>query len=238
MRKDFARYHRQMLLPGWGEDAQQRLGDASALVVGVGALGSVSAELLVRAGVGRVVVVDRDVIELTNLQRQMLYAEADVGRSKAEAAADRLRAINSSVCIEAIAEDVRGERALELVEAADIIVDGTDNFETRYVLNDAAVARDIPMVYGGAVGTVGTVLPVVPGVGPCLRCVSAELPMVTETCDTAGVLGSVTAIVGARQASLALQLLAGMEVESRLESIDGLSGVSRTIEVAALRHDG
>lgn len=235
MSDGFHRYHRQMLLPGWGEGVQQRLADASALVVGVGALGSVSAELLVRAGMGRVVVVDRDVVELTNLQRQMLYCEADVGRPKAAAAAERLRRINGDVEVEAVAADVRGERALELASGANVIIDGTDNFETRYVLNDAAVARGIPMVYGGAIGAVGTVLAVLPGVGPCLRCLSAELPVVTETCDTAGVLGSVTAIVGARQASLALQLLGGMDVRPGLESVDGFGGGVRVMDVAGLR---
>ena len=227
-----------MLLPGWGQGAQQRLANASALVVGVGALGSVSAGLLVRAGLGRVAVVDRDVVELTNLQRQMLYTEADVGVPKAEAAAARLRAINSEVTVEPFTEDVRGERVLELVEGIDIIVDGTDNFETRYVRNEAAVARGGRMVYGRAGGTAGTVLPVLPGVGPCLRCLSAELPAATETCDTAGVLGAVTAIVGARQASLALQVLTDMDVPPRLESIDGLTGMSRTMDVATLRDAG
>lgn len=235
MPSDLDRYHRQMLLPGWGEASQRRLAGASALVVGVGALGSVSAELLVRAGVGRVVVVDRDVVELTNLQRQMLYAETDVGRPKVEAARDRLVQINSGVLVEPLAEDLHGERALELVDGVGVVVDGTDNFETRYVLNDACVARGVPLIYGGAVGTSGTVMPVLPGEGPCLRCVSDELPVVTDTCDTAGVLGAVTAIVAAQQASLALQMLAGMSVPATLSSIDGLTGASRVLDVSGLR---
>ncbi len=235
MSGDVHRYHRQMLLPGWGEDTQRRLSESSALVVGVGALGSVSAELLVRAGVGRVVLADRDVVELTNLQRQLLYSEDDLGRAKAVAAADRLRRINSGVMLKPVVEDLRGERVLELTRGAGVIVDGTDNFETRYVLNDAAVACGVPMVYGGAVGTAGMVLPVVPGVGPCLRCVSGELPVATATCDTAGVLGPVTAMVGARQASIALQLLTGRDVRPLLESIDGLGGEGRLLDVTPLK---
>ncbi|MEL6497572.1 MAG: ThiF family adenylyltransferase [Planctomycetota bacterium] len=235
MGRSIDRYHRQKLLPGWGEPVQRRLAGSAALVVGAGALGSSSSEILVRAGVGRVAIADRDLVELTNLQRQTLYSEADVGKPKAEAAASRLRAINSDVVVESVSEDIRGERALELAESADVIVDGTDNFETRYVLNDAAAARGIPLIYGGAIGTVGTVLPVVPSVGPCLRCVSAELPVVTDTCDTAGVLGAATAIVGARQASLALQLLAGMPVAPRIESIDALTGDSTILDASGLR---
>ncbi len=235
MPSDFTRYHRQMLLPGWGEVGQRRLADASALVVGVGALGSVSAELLVRAGVGRVVVVDRDVVELTNLQRQTLYAEREIGRAKAEAAADRLRAVNRSVNVAPVAADLDGELALELVGSTDLVVDGTDNFETRYVLNDAAVAAERLYVYGGAVGFRGTVLPVLPGTGPCLRCVADELPTQTETCDTVGVLGAVVQIVAARQAAIALRALLGEPVEPVLEAVDGWTGQTRRVDLRNAR---
>ncbi|HRQ74237.1 MAG TPA: ThiF family adenylyltransferase [Phycisphaerales bacterium] len=209
---DLARYHRQMLLPRIGEAGQQRLAASSVLLVGCGALGSVSADLLVRAGVGRLVLIDRDLVEPTNLQRQTLYTEADVGMPKAEAARRRLAAANSGVRIVAHVADFTGDAAEDLAEGPiDAVVDGTDNFETRLVLNDLAVERGVPFVYAGVVGTCGTTMTVIPGRTACLRCLVdvPPPPGALPTCDTAGVFGPTVVMAAAWQASEALRLLVG-----------------------------
>ncbi len=201
-----------MLLPRVGEAGQQRLAASSVLLVGCGALGSVSADLLVRAGVGRLVLIDRDLVEPTNLQRQTLYTEADLGMPKAEAARRRLAAANSGVRIEAHVADFTGDAAEDLAEGRiDAVVDGTDNFETRLVLNDLAVERGVPFVYAGVVGTCGTTMTVIPGRTPCLRCLvdTPPAPGALPTCDTAGVFGPTVVIAAAWQASEALRLLVG-----------------------------
>ncbi len=193
--KSVSRYHRQMLLPGVGEEGQRRLGTGHALIVGVGALGCASSELLARAGVGRLTLIDRDVVEATNLQRQSLFDErdADEGLPKAVAAARRLERINSTIEVTAIVEDLtpRAARRRFASPPFDLILDGTDNFETRYLLNDLAVKHSIPYCYGGVIGTRGMAMTVRPGVTPCLRCVFDQPPPggTTPTCDTAGVLG-------------------------------------------------
>ncbi len=180
------RYHRQMLLPGFGEAGQQRLLRSSALLIGCGALGSVAAELLARAGVGKLVIADRDFVEPTNLQRQVLFDERDAEQSlpKAEAARQKLATINSQVEVQALVDDVNETNIEQLARGCDVIVDGTDNYETRFLINDVAVKLAIPYIYGGAVGTGGmqyTVLPrtekgdapweQVGRVTPCLRCI-------------------------------------------------------------------
>ncbi len=212
-----SRYHRQRILPDIGDEGQQRLLGAHALIVGVGALGSAVAESLCRAGVGRLTLVDRDIVEITNLQRQALYCEADLGDAKAHAAANRLAAINSGITIDAIAEDFTQRNAQRIAESADILIDGTDNFETRYLCNDLAVSSGRPFVYGGVVGTQAMQLTVIPGVTPCLRCVFEDPPPPgsTPTCDSAGVLGPAVQIVGALQSTAAIKLLTGAH-----ESID------------------
>lgn len=216
------RYHRQKLLPEIGDAGQARLARGRVLIVGCGALGCAQADLLVRAGVGHVRIVDRDVVEPTNLQRQVLYAEADVGRAKALAAADRLGAINSGVTIEPIAADATSENIEELAEGVDAILDGTDNFETRFLLNDASVKLGVPYVYGGVIASRGMAATLVPGDGqhatPCLRCLLAEAPPPgsAPTCDTAGVLGPAVSIVAAQQAADAMKILLG-----RLDLLSG-----------------
>ncbi len=233
------RYHRQQLLPEIGRQGQARIGRGTVAVVGVGALGCVSADLLCRAGVGRLILIDRDIVEPTNLQRQTLYTEADAsaGTAKARAAQHRLSQVNSAVHIEAHAADLSPENAEDLLDPADLIVDGTDNFETRYLLNDFAVDAEIPLVLGGGVATRGTVMPIIPHRGPCLRCVHDTLPEQAETCDTAGVLGPIVAMIGARQAALALRILSeGVDtVPIRLESYDAWTGQSRSIDLADAR---
>ena len=207
------RYHRQKLLPQVGEHGQDRLAQGRVLIVGCGALGCAQADLLVRAGVGFVCIIDRDVVEPTNLQRQTLYAESDVGASKALVAAARLRAINSQVTIEPHATDLTAHNAEDLAAGCDLILDGTDNFETRFLLNDLSVKLGVPYVYGGVIASRGMAATFVPGdsehATPCLRCVLPEPPPAgsTPTCDTAGVLGPAVAIVAAQQAADAMKLL-------------------------------
>ena len=218
---DTSRYSRQVLLPEIAEAGQNAIEQASAIVIGAGALGSAISELLTRAGVGRVKVVDRDILEMSNLHRQILYTEQDAAeqRPKAIAAAERLRAMNSQVQIEGEPIDVTSRNVVRLIEDFDVVLDGTDNAETRYLVNDACVKLNKPWIYGGAVGTSGVVMTIVPGAGPCLRCVfpDAPPPGSLPTCDTAGVLGTIPVAIGAMQATRAIKVLVG-----DLEGIDQL----------------
>ncbi|MEM9057085.1 MAG: HesA/MoeB/ThiF family protein, partial [Pseudomonadota bacterium] len=173
MQDPHSRYHRQTLLPAIGKDGQRRLAKASALVMGCGALGAFAAELLARAGVGRLIIVDRDIVELTNLQRQVLFDERDAaaGLPKAEAARRRLAHVNAEVDVAAIVDDLNPATIARIARGADVLVDGLDNFETRFLANDFAVKHGLPYVYGGAIGTAGMAFPVVPTHGgACLRC--------------------------------------------------------------------
>ena len=213
------RYHRQTLLPQIGHEGQRRLADACVLLVGCGALGSVQAEQLVRAGVGTVRIVDRDIVELTNLQRQVLFDETDAKEQapKAVAAARRLTKINSAVRVEPIVQDLHAGNIEQIAglegtgQRADLVLDGTDNVETRYLLNDVSVKHALPWVYGACVGTVGRVLAVRPPATACLRCLFEVPPAVGElpTCDTTGVFSPVAAVVASLQTTAALKLLAG-----------------------------
>ena len=258
MTENLDRYHRQMLLPGFGDDGQKRLLASKALVVGCGALGTVAANLLARAGVGHLVIVDRDFIEMTNLQRQVLFDEPDVEQAipKAEAARRKIGEINSDVTVTAVVDDLNHTNIERLADGCDVIVDGLDNFETRFVVNDAAVKLGIPYVYGGAVGTVGmqfTVLPHTPGsdspweaeaggggggggAGPCVRCIfeQAPPPGMNPTCDTAGVLGPVASIVASYEAAEALKVLTGNfeAVNRTLLHVDTWHNVVKQFKVA------
>lgn len=228
MDTDLDRYHRQALLPGFGEDGQKRLLSSTALILGCGALGSAAADLLARAGVGRLIIVDRDFVELTNLQRQVLFDEHDVAEAmpKAEAAKRKLARINSQVEVTAIVDDLSHRNIERHAAGADILVDGLDNFETRYLANDFAVKHGVPYVYGGAVGTTGASFAILPhtelsaaawetrGVeraSPCLRCLFEEAPPpgTMPTCDTVGVLGSLVTIVAGFEVTEALKILTG-----------------------------
>ena len=220
-----SRYHRQMLLDGFGEDGQRRLGASHALVVGCGALGTVICDLLARAGVGRLTIVDRDVVELTNLQRQTLFDESDArdGVPKAVAAESRLKRINSSIEVRGIVADFTAANAELLAGDANVILDGLDNFETRYLLNDLAVSRGVPYFYGGAVGTTGLAMAILPRVvgtnsrwpneltTPCLRCMFPEAPPPgsSPTCDTAGVLASASMMIAAHECAQAIKAMVG-----------------------------
>ena len=207
------RHHRQMLLPGIGENGQAALASAHVLVAGCGALGSVAIDQLARAGVGTLTLVDRDVVELTNLQRQTLYIEKDVtaGAAKADAAARRVREIDSSLVVHPVVEHLGAENVLELLSGVTLVVDGLDNFPTRYLLNDACIKEKIPLVYGGAVATGGMSMTIVPEETPCLRCVfpDAPPPGTTETCDTAGVLAAAVNTVASHQVAQAIKLIVG-----------------------------
>jgi adenylyltransferase/sulfurtransferase len=207
------RYDRQLRLPQFGRAGQDRLRAATVLLVGCGALGTTVADLLARAGVGRLRIVDRDVVELSNLHRQTLFDEADAraGVPKAVAATRRLAAVNGDVTVEPLVVDLAADNVLAVMSDVDLVIDGTDNAATRYLLNDAAVRLDRPWVYGACVGTEGRVMTVIPGQSPCLRCLFERPPDPGElpTCDTVGVLGSVAALVAAWQATAAIQVLSG-----------------------------
>ncbi len=207
------RYGRQILFPEFGVEGQRALLRAKVVLVGVGALGSHIADSLVRAGVGHLVLADRDYIELNNLQRQALYDEGDIADNlpKAEAAARKLRRINSTVKIEPRVMDVSFRSVESLIEGANLVLDGTDNFSTRYLLNDACIKHGIPWVYGGVLASYGVTMTIVPGRTACLRCLFPEMPPPGSmpTCDVAGILGPVVKIIGALEASEALKLLSG-----------------------------
>src|SRR5918992_3243421 len=207
------RYSRQILFEGIGEEGQRRIRGGRVLVVGCGALGSAQVETLARAGVGRLRVADRDFVEESNLQRQTLFTERDARERtpKAVAARQRVAEINSDVAVEAEVIDVNNSNVERLVDGCDVVLDGTDNFATRYLLNDACVKRGQVWVYGAAVGSYGVTMTVRPRVSPCLRCVFPEMPTAASapTCDTAGVIMPVISVVAAVQVSEALKLLTG-----------------------------
>jgi adenylyltransferase/sulfurtransferase len=207
------RYSRQARFSGIGAAGQERLRAGRVLVVGCGALGTVAVDLLARAGVGHVTVVDRDVVERSNLQRQLLFDEADAaaGTPKAVAAAEAVARINSEVEVRPIVADVTPDNVERIVGEAQVVIDGTDNFETRYLINDAAVKLGKPWIYGGCIGSQGMMLPILPGDTPCLRCVVEDSPPpgTSPTCETAGILGSTVNIVASFQATEAFKILCG-----------------------------
>jgi adenylyltransferase/sulfurtransferase len=218
----FERYSRQIILPGWGRERQARLEGQCAVVIGCGALGSHIASHLVRAGVGRLRLADRDFVEFHNLPRQALYSEADAeaGVPKAVAAAERLRLINSSVQIEEYVMDVNADTVEDLVAGAGVVLDGADNFEVRYLVNEACVKHGIPWVYGGVLGTYGLTSAILPGETPCLRCLLGPMPAPgsVPTCETAGVLGPAVAVIAALEATEGLKILLGQR-EALLHSL-------------------
>ena len=235
------RYSRQILFHGIGEEGQRRIRSGRVLLCGCGALGSAIADSLVRAGVGFLRLVDRDFVELSNLQRQVLYDEQDIAEQlpKAIAAGRKLAKINSDVALEPLVADIDHSNMLALTNGVDLIVDGMDNFETRFLINDAALETKIPWVYGGCVGSHGQVLPIFPGETACLRCLIGDVPGpgVAETCDTAGVIGPAVTIVAALQVVTALKILAGRrdQIEPMLTIVDVWDGTLRKMNVANLR---
>jgi adenylyltransferase/sulfurtransferase len=234
---DNERYSRQILFPGIGEGGQARIQKAAVAIVGCGALGSFQAEALARAGVGRLRLIDRDYVDYTNLQRQWLYDETDARNEspKAIAAARRLQQINRHVLTEPLVTDLSPSNAEELIAQSDLILDGTDNLETRYLLNDLSVKLNIPWIYGAAVGSYGVVMPVVPERGPCFTCVYPEPPAgVQPACDVNGVLAPITAAVASLQVAAALRLLVGSEPFScRIQTLDVWTGAFRQVSAGA-----
>jgi molybdopterin-synthase adenylyltransferase len=212
------RYSRQILFGGIGRTGQERLAAARVAVVGCGATGSAIAALLARSGVGTLRIVDRDYVEPSNLQRQTLFNESDAAESlpKAIAAARRIAEFNSQIVVEPRVADLTPENVEELLDGIGLILDGTDNFETRYLLNDYAVSKKLPWIYAAAVGSYAVTLNVLPGKTACLACVFPESPRGTvETCETAGILNSAVNLVGSIAASEALKLVVGAEEKMR-----------------------
>ena len=232
-----SRYARQIVLPEIGAAGQEQLGRQSVLILGCGALGCVLATYVVRAGVGRVVIADRDFIEFDNLQRQILFDETDIERGlpKAVAAAERLARANSDILIEPVVADVNRSNIEALVDGVGLVLDGTDNFETRLLLNDVCVKLGRPWVYGGVIGTHGMTMAIVPGETACLRCLLEVVPDpgVLPTCETAGVLGPAVGVIASLQAVEALKLLTGQDnmLHRDLLYVDVWTGSFERIEV-------
>jgi adenylyltransferase/sulfurtransferase len=207
------RYSRQVLFEPIGEAGQSMLAQSRVVIIGCGALGAVHAETLARAGVGRVILVDRDFVEESNLQRQIMFEEQDAADRlpKAVAAARRIARVNSAIQVEPVVTDVNFENIEEIIRGANVVVDGTDNFEIRFLLNDACVKSGVPWIYGAAVGSYGLTMTVVPGRTPCLRCVLEAVPEPGSgpTCDTAGVIMPIISVIGSIQAAEAIKLLIG-----------------------------
>jgi molybdopterin/thiamine biosynthesis adenylyltransferase len=244
-RESYEKYSRQILFEGIGEAGQEKILQASAVLVGCGALGTVVANLLVRAGIGRLRIIDRDFVERSNLQRQMLFEEADASEAlpKAVAAERRLRAINSDVEVEGVVADLTPKNATDILSGFPLILDGTDNFETRFLVNDAAISLGVPWIYAAAVGSNGVTMTIVPGRTACLACLieNSELPASDRpepghdaTCDTVGVLGSAAGVVASIEATEAIKLLAGKPeaLHGRLVSCDVWTGKFQSIRVA------
>lgn len=238
-REQREKYSRQILFSGIGEAGQERLLASSAVLVGCGALGSVVAGLLVRAGVGRLRIIDRDFVEPSNLQRQTLFTEADAREAlpKAVAAERNLRGVSGDVQVEGVVGDVTPENARELLASFPLILDGTDNFETRLLLNDAAVSFGVPWVYAAALGSYGVTLAIQPGQMACLACLleseNGSAAAAEETCDTAGVLGSAASVIASIEAGEAIKLLSGNAeaLHHKLISCDIWSGHFQSIRV-------
>jgi molybdopterin-synthase adenylyltransferase len=233
------KYSRQILFAGIGEEGQKRLLSASAVIVGCGAIGAAAANLLVRAGVGRLRIVDRDFVEPSNLQRQTLFDESDARAAlpKAVAAERKLRAVNSHVTVEGLVADAGPENVEDLLLGFDLILDGTDNFETRFLINDVAVKTGRPWIYAAAVAGYGLTMTIRPGLTPCLSCLlepDGPGQGLEETCDTIGVLGPIVNLIASLEVAEAMKLLAGREemLQGRLVSCDVWSGRFQSVSVS------
>ncbi len=231
------KYSRQILFAELGEEGQQRLVESAAVLVGCGAIGTAVANLMARAGVGRLRVIDRDFVELSNLQRQTLFDEADARDAlpKAVAAERKLRAVNADVRVEGIIGDLTPKNAEELLTGFDVILDGTDNFETRFLMNDAAVKLGVPWIYAAAVASYGLTMTIIPGESACFGCLlnSRAGEGWNETCDTVGVLGSIVGVIASLEAAEATKILAGRRdaLHGRLLSGDVWTGRFQAVRV-------
>ncbi|MBX3266844.1 MAG: ThiF family adenylyltransferase [Acidobacteria bacterium] len=237
------RYSRQILFREIGREGQERLLASRVLIVGCGALGSSHAEMLSRAGVGSLRIVDRDFVEFTNLQRQTLFSESDAAERlpKAIAAKRSIAEINSEIDVEAIVADVNNSNIEALIAGCDLVLDGTDNFQVRYLVNDACVKHELPWIYGAAVSSYGTTMTIRPGETPCLRCIFEEMPDAgsAPTCDTAGVIMPIIASISAIQAAEAVKLLVGdtASLHRSLVQIDLWANDWRKIKLAGPNDD-
>ncbi len=241
MDQSLERYSRQILSQHMGEECQKVLMDSYAVVVGCGALGTVSSSYLTRAGIGRLRIIDRDFIEESNLQRQILFDENDIIENlpKAIAAQRKLQQINTGTTIEGIVTDVNYANIEELTKDADIIIDGTDNFETRFLINDFCIKNNIPWIYGACIGSRGLTMNIIPSKTPCLRCVFETMPQMGTfpTCDTAGVIGPIAGIIGSIQATEAIKILTGKyeSANKTLIEIDVWDTKVKQIDVSDLK---
>ena len=215
------RYSRQVLLSQIGDKGQKRLRKARVIIIGCGALGTGSAEHLVRAGVGDILLVDRDFLELDNLQRQHLFTEADVGEPKALIAEEKLKKINSDITIKGVVDDITPANVEEFIKKRDIIVDGTDNLNIRYIINDACIKNGIPWIYGACVAVNGMMMNILPE-GPCFRCLLPQMPAPgsVPSCDTIGIINTLPSLISALQATEAVKYLTGESVTSDLFIVD------------------
>lgn len=227
------RYSRQILLSHIGEEGQKKLRKSKVAIIGCGALGSSIAEHVTRAGVGDILIVDRDFVELNNLQRQHLFAESDVGTPKAVTAEEKLRAINSEINIKGVVEDVNQTNVEKIISKKDIILDGTDNLHVRYLVNDACVKQGIPWIYGACVSVHGMMMNILPK-GPCLRCLLPHIPPPGSipSCDIVGILNTVPSIIGALEATEALKYVVGEPLNSHLTVVDVWEQDFRKIHVS------
>ena len=214
------RYSRQVILPNIGEEGQKTLLKSKIAIIGCGALGTVVANNLVRAGVGKISIIDRDFVELNNLQRQILFDEDDIGIPKAVAAAEKLKRVNSDVEIEAMVKDLNHLNAEKIMSGVDLVLDGTDNMQTRFLINDVCVKSQIPWIYTAAVGTYGMMMTIVPGRTPCFRCFLPDVPEPGSlpTCDTAGVLNTIPVIIASIESTEAIKILLKENMTTNAES--------------------
>lgn len=235
------RYSRQILFTPIGESGQEKIKSKHVLIIGAGALGTANAEMLARAGIGRLTIIDRDYVEWSNLQRQQLYVEADASNRlpKAIAAKTHLQEINSEVDVRAFVEDVTSANIEEWIKGVDVIVDSTDNFETRLLINDVSLKYEIPWIYGGCVGSYGLTFTVIPKKTPCLHCLLKHIPFDGMTCDTVGVISPIVNMVTSHQTTEVLKLLVGDEenLRSKLVSFDLWKNQYSAINMERLKND-
>ena len=228
------RYSRQTVLKNIGKQGQKKLSQSKIAIIGCGALGTTIADNLVRSGIGTIRIIDRDIIELNNLQRQHLFDENDIGQPKALIAAKKLGNINSDINIEHFIDDVNQDTIEKFINNIDIVLDGTDNMITRFLMNDACVKHNIPWIYGGAIETYGITMNIIPYETPCFRCLITDVPDTgsMDTCDTVGVLNSIPTIIGSIQSNEAIKILTGQECSKKIISYDVWTHIfnSNTIE--------
>jgi len=239
--EELDRYARHLVLDGFGLRGQKRLKESSVLIIGAGGLGSPASLYLAAAGVGKLGLVDGDAVDVSNLQRQIAHSSADVGRPKVESAADKLRALNPFAEVVEHGQMAAADNILELVRGYDVVLDGTDTFAAKYLINDACVLAGLPYVHAGILRYQGQVLSYVPGKGPCLRCVfpTPPAPGDVPTCREAGVIGAMAGVVGSMQAMEAIKLLAdvGEPLVGRMFVYDALKGDARTVKLPPARED-